>query len=299
MTQPGTQPQAPLARNRYADAPRNRDWTIDQNWPSYSADEHSRWTRLFARQQKLLPDRACDEFLCAMAHIELPEEHIPNFTVLSRRLMGLTGWRVVPVAGLIPDDAFFEHLANRRFPAGAFIRREEELDYLEEPDIFHDVFGHVPLLADPTYAAFLEAYGRGGRRALERRQLHHLARLYWYTVEFGLMHGAKGLRIFGAGMMSSPAEAIFALEDSSPNRIAFDLERVMRTKYSIDDFQKTYFVVDSFERLLSDCYQDFGPIYDRLRSAADVEAHALLAPDRIITPGDLHHFGNKGMSQPA
>ncbi len=299
MTQPGTQPQAPLARNRYANALRNSDWTIDQNWPSYTPDEHNRWARLFARQQKLLPGRACDEFLRAMAHLKLPEEHIPDFTVLSRRLMDLTGWRVVPVAGLIPDDIFFEHLANRRFPAGAFIRPEEELDYLEEPDVFHDVFGHVPLLADPTYAAFLEAYGRGGHRALERGQLHHLARLYWYTVEFGLMHSEGGLRIFGAGIMSSPAEVIFALEDSSPNRIAFDLERVMRTKYVIDDFQQTYFVIDGFERLLRDCYQDFGRIYDRLRSAEDIEAHALRAEDRIIDRGDFHYFRGKGKNPPA
>lgn len=289
MTQPGTS-QAPFARNRYADAPRNSDWTIDQNWSSYTREEHNRWARLFARQQKLLPGRACNEFLCAKTRLELSEDGIPDFAVLSRRLMELTGWRVVPVAGLIPDESFFEHLANRRFPAGAFIRPEEELDYLEEPDVFHDVFGHVPLLADPGYAAFLEAYGKGGHTALERGQLHNLARLYWYTVEFGLIGAKDGLRIFGAGILSSPAETIFALEDSSPNRIAFDLERVMRTKYIIDDFQQSYFVVDSFERLLHDCYQDFGAIYDRLRPAEDLEAHALLAQDRIITNGDFHHF---------
>lgn len=298
MTQLGT-PEAPLARNRYADAPRNSDWTIDQNWSSYTREEHSRWERLFARQQKLLPGRACDEFLRAKAHLELSEESIPDFAVLSRRLTGLTGWRVVPVAGLIPDDVFFEHLANRRFPAGAFIRPEEELDYLEEPDVFHDVFGHVPLLADPTYAAFLEAYGKGGYRALERGQLHHLARLYWYTVEFGLMGAGDGLRIFGAGIMSSPSETIFALEDQSPNRIAFDLERVMRTKYIIDDFQQSYFVIDSFERLLHHCYQNFDAIYDRLRPVEDLEAHALLAQDRIITQGDFHYFRSKGKSPPA
>jgi phenylalanine-4-hydroxylase len=205
----------------------------------------------------------------------------------------MTEWRVVPVAGLIPDDAFFDHLANRRFPAGAFIRPEEELDYLEEPDVFHDIFGHVPLLANPVYAAFLEAYGKGGRRALDCGQLHHLARLYWYTVEFGLMTSPVGLRIFGAGIMSSPAETIFALEDTSPNRVAFDLERIMRTKYLIDDFQQTYFVIDSFEQLLHDCYQDFAPLYDRLRSAPDIEAHALAEGDRIIAKGDFHYFRAK------
>ncbi len=206
----------------------------------------------------------------------------------------MTGWRVVPVAGLIPDGAFFEHLANRRFPAAAFIRPEHEFDYLEEPDIFHDVFGHVPLLANPVYAAFLEAYGKGGRRALERGQLHNLARLYWYTVEFGLIRTQEGLRIFGAGILSSPAETLFSLEDSSPNRIAFGLERVMRTKYIIDDFQQTYFVIESFEKLLEDCYRDFIPVYDRLRSAPDIEAHALAEGDQVITRGDLHYFRAKG-----
>jgi len=208
--------------------------------------------------------------------------------------LAMTGWRVVPVAGLIPDDAFFDHLANRRFPAGAFIRPEAELDYLEEPDVFHDVFGHTPLLANPVYAQFLEAYGKGGLRALENGRLHNLARLYWYSVEFGLIASPSGLRIFGAGILSSPAETIFALEDASPNRVAFDLERIMRTKYRIDDFQQTYFVIDSFEQLLHDCYQDFGPLYDRLRAAPDIEPDALVEGDRIIARGDFHTFRARG-----
>jgi phenylalanine-4-hydroxylase len=286
-------------KNRYADAPRRADWTIDQNWPSYSEAEHDRWDRLYARQAKLLPGRACDEFLEAMEMLALSRRGVPDFDELSARLSALTGWRVVAVAGLVPDDVFFEHLANRRFPAGAFIRPEEELDYLEEPDVFHDVFGHVPLLADPVYARFLEAYGRGGRRALERGQLRHLARLYWYTVEFGLLATPKGLRIFGAGIMSSPAETVFSLEDTSPNRIVFDLERVMRTKYIIDDFQQSYFVVDGFERLLEACYQDFGPLYDRLLAAPDLEAHEVAAGDRLVTRGDFHYFAAKGKSHAA
>jgi phenylalanine-4-hydroxylase len=283
-----------VPKNRYAQAKRHADWTIDQDWPSYSAEEHDRWNRLFARQSKLLPGRACKEALEAMQSLELSQSGIPNFAELSDRLAAITGWRVVAVAGLIPDDAFFEHLANRRFPAGAFIRPERELDYLEEPDVFHDVFGHVPLLANPVYASFLEAYGKGGRRALDGGQLYNLARLYWYTVEFGLMQTPEGLRIFGAGIMSSPAETVFSLEDSSPNRFDFDLERVMRTKYIIDDFQQTYFVIDSFHRLLEDCYQDFGPLYDRLRLATDIEAHELVDGDRVLTKGDFHYFQAKG-----
>jgi phenylalanine-4-hydroxylase len=281
-------------KNRYLAARRKADWTIDQDWPSYREDEHDRWKRLFERQAKLLPGRACEEFLGALTKLKLSREEIPNFEELSDRLARLTGWSVAPVAGLIPDDIFFEHLANRRFPASAFIRPEEEIDYLEEPDVFHDVFGHVPLLADPVYARFLQAYGEGGRRALQRGQLHNLARLYWYTVEFGLMNAPTGLRIFGAGIMSSPAETIFALEESSPNRVGFDLERIMRTKYIIDDFQQTYFVIDSFDQLLQECYQDFGALYERLSSEPDFEAHELAPEDKIISRGDLHYFRAKG-----
>jgi phenylalanine-4-hydroxylase len=281
-------------KNRYAGAARKEDWTIGQDWESYTPGEHDRWNRLFARQSALLPGRACEEALDAIHTLQLSRSGIPEFEDLSARLKALTGWCVVPVAGLIPDAAFFEHLANRRFPAGAFIRPEHELDYLEEPDIFHDVFGHVPLLANPTYAAFLEAYGKGGRRAMERGQLHNLARLYWYTVEFGLIRSPGGLRIFGAGILSSPAETVFSLEDSSPNRVAFDLERIMRTKYIIDDFQQTYFVIGGFEELLEECYQDFGPLYDRLRIAPDIEAHELVEGDRIVTKGDFHYFRAKG-----
>src|SRR5208283_2378167 len=283
-------------RNRYATARRNADWTIDQDWSSYSPVEHDRWDRLFARQAKLLPGRACEAFLEAQAKLELSRAGVPDFEDLSRRLSALTGWSVVAVAGLIPDDAFFEHLANRRFPAGAFIRPEAEFDYLEEPDVFHDVFGHVPLLADPVYARFLQAYGEGGRRALGLGQLHNLARLYWYTVEFGLMRTPEGLRIFGAGILSSPAETVFSLEDSSPNRVLFELERVMRTKYIISDFQQTYFVIESFETLLRDCDLDFGPLYERLRAAPDIEAHELAPQDRILTRGDLAYFRAKGFA---
>ncbi len=289
------------SKNRYANAHRKEDWTIDQNWPSYTEEEHSRWNRLFARQLQLLPGRACDEALDAIKRLELSHSEIPEFADLSEKLAAITGWRVIPVAGLIPDSAFFSHLANRCFPAGAFIRPENEIDYLQEPDIFHDVFGHAPLLANPAYAEFMEAYGKAGRRALERGQLHNLARLYWYTVEFGLIRARQGLRIFGAGILSSPAETVFSLEDSSPNRIAFDLERIMRTSYIIDDFQQTYFVIESFEQLLRDCYRDFGPVYGRLRGAADIPAHELTGADAILTRGDFHYFRAKakGAAAPA
>jgi phenylalanine-4-hydroxylase len=277
-------------KQRFRNARRNPDFTIDQDWASYSAAEHNRWDRLFKRSRAILQGRACAEFIAALNALELSHSGIPHMERLSDRLERLSGWRVVAVSDLVPDEVFFNHLANRRFPAGAFIRPEQEMDYLEEPDIFHDVFGHVPLLANPVYAHFMQAYGAGGQRAMRLGRLPNLARLYWYTVEFGLMRTNAGLRIFGAGIMSSFSESVFALESQSPNRIAFNLERVMRTKYIIDDFQQTYFVIDSFDKLLEECYRDFGPLYERMGTARDIEAHELLDGDDVLTKGTLAYF---------
>lgn len=286
-----------FVKNRYSDAPRAADFTIDQAWDTYSAAEHDRWDRLFRRQREVTKNRACKTALEAMATLELSPSGIPHMGRLSDKLEKLTGWRVVPVAELVPDDIFFDHLANRRFPAGAFIRPEAEFDYLQEPDIFHDIFGHVPMLANPVFADFMEAYGKGGQRAMRLGQLHNLARLYWYTVEFGLVQETDGLRIYGAGILSSPQETVFALEDDSPNRIGFDVIRLMRTKYIIDDFQQTYFVIDSFEALLDACYQDFGNVYAEVKGQPDYEAQAIAEGDRVITRGTHAYFeagGRKG-----
>lgn len=285
------------AKNRYEHAPRNADFTIEQDWNSYSAAEHGRWDRLFARLQKVLDRRACQDFLQAVRALKLSESGVPDMRRLSDRLEKITGWGVVPVAGLVPDDVFFDHLANKRFPAGAFIRSDKEMDYLEEPDIFHDIFGHVPLLANPVYSDFIQAYGQGGQRALKLGRLANLARLYWYTVEFGLIREKGELRIFGAGIMSSTAESVFSLDDPSPHRVGFDLERVMRTSYIIDDFQKIYFVIDSFEQLLKDCYEDFGPLYGRLTDASTIEPHELVPGDCVLNRGTLDYF--KGRQQKA
>lgn len=277
-------------KNRYANAPRNADYTIDQMWSSYSPEEHDRWDRLYTRSAAALQNRAAPEFLMALDALRLSTSGIPDMTRLSDRLEPLTGWRVVPVTNLVPDEIFFDHLANRRFPAGAFIRPETEFDYLEEPDVFHDIFGHVPLLANPTFADFMQAYGAEGQRAMDRGMLKNLARLYWYTVEFGLMHSPGGLRIFGAGILSSLGESHFALDDASPHRVQFDAERVMRTDYIIDDYQQTYFVIDSFQSLLDACYQDFGPLYDRLADASGVRPDETQASDQVHTHGTLDYF---------
>ncbi len=261
------------------------DWTIDQAWESYSRAEHEVWITLYERQTAMLPGRACDAFLKGLDALDLHRSGIPDFARINEELQRLTGWSVVAVPGLVPDDIFFDHLANRRFPAGQFIRKPDELDYLQEPDIFHDVFGHVPMLTDPVFADYMQAYGRGGQRALDLGRLANLARLYWYTVEFGLMQTPDGLRIYGAGIVSSRAESIFALDDPSPNRIGFDLERVMRTPYRIDDFQQAYFVIDSIQTLQEVTLQDFAPIYDRLAAASDIGIAEILPGDTVFTRG--------------
>jgi phenylalanine-4-hydroxylase len=262
------------------------DWTIPQNWGAYSAGEHATWDTLFARQAKLLPGRASEAYLKGLDALRLSDGGIPNFEELSERLMKLTGWQVVAVPGLVPDEVFFDHMANRRFVAGNFIRRPDQLDYIQEPDVFHDVFGHVPMLADPVFADYLEAYGRGGVRAMELGALKQLGRLYWYTVEFGLVQEAEGLRIYGSGIVSSSAESRFALESDSPNRIGFDLRRVMRTDYRIDDFQQNYFVIPSFEELLRVTAEtDFAPLYREILDQPDIPIAAILPGDEVITRG--------------
>jgi phenylalanine-4-hydroxylase len=262
------------------------DWTIPQNWSAYSAEDHATWDTLFARQSKLLPGRASNAWLRGLDVLKLSKPGIPDFQELSERLMKLTGWSVVAVPGLVPDDVFFDHMANRRFVAGNFIRRPDQLDYLQEPDVFHDVFGHVPMLADPVFADYLAAYGRGGQRALGLDALKYLGRLYWYTVEFGLIAEPEGLRIYGSGIVSSFAETRFALDDPSPNRIALDLARVMRTEYRIDDFQQNYFVIPSFEELLQLTVEtDFAPLYEELKALPDIPVARIEPSDAVLTEG--------------
>ena len=262
------------------------DWTIPQDWHRFSADEHGVWDTLFARQVEMLAGRASVAFLRGLDVLRLTKPGIPDYRELNARLMAATGWQVVAVPGLVPDAVFFDHLANRRFVAGNFIRRRDQLDYLEEPDVFHDVFGHVPMLADPVFADYMQAYGKGGLRSLGFGALHKLARLYWYTVEFGLIEEAGALRIYGAGIVSSAGESRFALESESPNRIGFDLLRVMRTEYRIDDYQQNYFVIPSFEALLKATVEtDFAPVYAQLEALPDIAIADILDDDALITRG--------------
>ena len=269
------------------------DWTISQNWRDYTQVEHDTWDTLYARQMEVLPGRASDAFLNGLKALDLNTGGIPDFAVMNPKLEALTGWTVHCVPGLVPDDVFFDHLANRRFVSGQFIRKPDQLDYIQEPDIFHDVFGHVPMLTDPDFADYMQAYGKGGQRAAGLGMLPQLARLYWYTVEFGLMESPKGLRIYGAGIVSSATESVFALEDSSPNRVGFALERVMRTLYRIDDFQQVYFVIDSLEALKDETLKDFGPVYDALKGQVDLPIETVLPSDQVFTRG-TQAYASKG-----
>lgn len=263
-------------------APR-ADFTIDQDWDAYTAEEHGVWRTLFRRQAEILQGRAVQEFLNGLEILGVAADGIPDFRRLNEILMRETGWQIVAVPGLVPDDIFFEHLANRRFPSTCFIRKPEQLDYLQEPDVFHDIYGHVPLLVNPVFADYMQAYGRGGLKALRLGALGYLARLYWYTVEFGLIRTGDGLRIYGAGIVSSKGESIYCLEDPEPNRVAFDLMRIMRTNYRIDDYQETYFVIDSFDQLFDATRPDFTAYYETLRKQSDLEPGDVLESDRLLT----------------
>jgi phenylalanine-4-hydroxylase len=251
---------------------KNADWTIPQNWERFTAEEHRVWDVLFARQSEALKGRAVADFFRGLDVLRLSKPGIPDLDELNERLFARTGWTIVSVPGLVPDDVFFEHLSKRRFPAGNFIRAANSLDYIEQPDVFHDVFGHVPLLAQPAVADFMQAMGAEGLAAMEAGALHRLARLYWYSVEFGLALEEGETRIYGAGVLSSFGESRFALESPEPRRSRFELRQVLRTRYRSDAFQQAYFVIDSFDallRLLND--SDLAGLYGDLAETADLE----------------------------
>jgi len=253
---------------------------IEQDWAAYSAEEHAIWRMLFERQQRLLVGRACREYLDGLAGLGVAAAGIPDFRRLSDILDRATGWRIAAVPGLVPDAVFFGHLARRRFPSTCFIRRRDQLDYLQEPDVFHDITGHVPMLMNPVFADYMQAYGEGGLKARRLGHLENLARLYWYTVEFGLVATPEGLRIYGSGILSSAGESIYCLDDPRPRRLRLDLRRVMRTQYHIDRYQETYFVIDDFQQLFDATRPDFTPIYHELEGLADFAADEPAPGDR-------------------
>ena len=260
---------------------------IEQPWATYSSTDHEVWATLFKRQREVLVGRASDEFLRTQGAMGMTPDRIPKFDDLNRMLRQATGWELVGVEGLLPELTFFDHLANRRFPVTWWIRKPEQLDYLAEPDLFHDLFGHVPLLMNPIFADYMQAYGKGGVKAhgIGPEALVNLTRLYWYTVEFGLIKQDDGLRIYGSGIVSSKGESIHCLESPAPNRIGFDLERIMRTRYRIDTYQKTYFVIDSYEQLMEATTPDFTPIYASLAQRESIPAGTVLDTDVVFNRG--------------
>jgi phenylalanine-4-hydroxylase len=260
------------------------DYAVDQDWAAYSQAEHELWRRLYRRQESLVAKYACDEFNQALEVLDFSQA-IPRFDAINRKLASASGWQLVAVPGLVPDLTFFGHLAGRRFPVTVWLREPAEFDYIVEPDIFHDFFGHVPMLFNPVFADYMQAYGRGGIKAHELGAIEMLARLYWYTVEFGLIETPKGLRTYGAGILSSGGEIGYCLDSPDPNRIGFDLLRIMQTRYKIDTFQETYFVIRGFDQLFEATAPDFTPYYESLRGREPYAPSTVLATDRVYHRG--------------
>ena len=257
------------------------DYTCPQNYAAYLDADHDTYRRLYERQSKLLTGLACDEFIAALPSLGA-SSHIPRFDDINQRLIKATGWQVVAVPGLIPEVPFFTLLANKKFPVTDWIRKPEEFDYIVEPDIFHDLFGHVPLLFNPVFADHIQAYGQGALKAHKLGACEQLSRLYWYTIEFGLMRQSNGLRAYGAGILSSSGELVHAVKSAEPKRIALDLLRCMRTRYNIDSYQQTYFVIDSFQQLFDMTAPDFTPLYAQLTGLGELSADAARQEDIVI-----------------
>ena len=265
-------------RGDYASA--RADFTLPQRWDAYAPAEHATWRRLFARQSALLPTHAATAFRAGLDRLGF-DQGIPHFDTVSETLREATGWTLVAVPGLIPEAAFFDHLAHRHFPVTRWIRRPEELDYIVEPDIFHDAFGHVPLLTQPDFADVLEAYGRLGAEAERIGALRPLARFYWHMVEFGLIREHGALRAYGAGILSSTAETRHATEGKAPRRLRFDAWRVLRSEYEIDTLQPTYFVIKDYAELFA-AMRGLPDLLARARDAAPIAPGAADPSDQPI-----------------
>ena len=260
------------------------DYTCAQNWAAYTEADHDTYRRLYERQSALLPGLACDAFIEALPSLGV-KDHIPRFEEINERLKPATGWEIVAVPGLIPERPFFDLLANRRFPVTDWIRKPEEFEYIVEPDVFHDLFGHVPLLFNPVFADYVQRYGAGGLKAHDLGAGEWLSRLYWYTIEFGLIQQSNGLRAYGAGILSSSGELRHSVRSPDPLRIALDLVRCMRTNYKIDDYQATYFVIENFQQLFDLTAPDFTSLYAAVRASEEIAAGDTIASDSRITVG--------------
>lgn len=267
-----------------------------QYYERYTAEDQEVWRHLYDRQMKLVQGYACKDYLAALEAMPIRGDKIPDFEEVSKALYKSTGWELVSVPGLIPGQAFFTHLATKAFPTTHWIRSKDKIDYLQEPDMFHDLFGHVPLLMNPVFAQYMAAYGRGGCRAFRmgnEKFLDMLARLYWYTVEFGLIKEEGELKIYGSGILSSPGEVVFSIDSDSPNRIAFDLKRIMHTDFIISDFQETYWVIDSIDQLFDATKPDFKPIYQELENAPILTPGEVLATDTVLHRGTGEYHKEK------
>ncbi len=251
------------------------DWTIPQDWAQFSGQDHARWRDLVTRQSAGLQGLASDAFLEGLATLQLAENGIPDYAEFNPRFLAATGWQAIAVPGVIPTDVFFKHLSQRRFPVSNFLRQHSSLDYNDEPDMFHDVFGHLPMFVDRTFGDFMAAYGRAGLRAKNKGVSDLLGRLYLHTVEFGLIHEGAGVKAYGAGLLSSYAETVHAVSGDSARRLRFNLPRMMRTDYPFDTFQPTYFVIESFAALLEEMETtSLGAVYDELKDL------------KVLTPGE-------------
>lgn len=257
------------------------DYTCTQDFEQYTDADHDTYRRLYEQQERQLPGLACDEFLAALPALG-EKFHIPRFDDINTRLYKATRWQLVAVPGLIPEVPFFSLLAQRKFPVTDWIRTPQEFEYVVEPDIFHDLFGHVPMLFNPMIADFVQRYGQGGLKADGLQACEQLSRLYWYTIEYGLLKQNGGLRAYGAGILSSPGELPYAVSAPEPQRIALHIERCMRTRYTIDSFQKTYFVIDGFDDLLAQTAPDFTELYGAVKKLPTLAAHGTDPADRPI-----------------
>jgi phenylalanine-4-hydroxylase len=259
------------------------DWTVPQGWDALAPSQHDAWIKLVARQSDRIASFASRQFLQGLGVLQLSEGGIPDYRRLNAKLSACAGWTVVAVPGVIPNQAFFGHLAQRRFPIANFLRSPASPDYSDEPDMFHDLFGHLPMLTDVAFASFMQAYGEAGLRASRAGGEAQLGRLYLHTVEFGIVAEDGGLRAFGAGLLSSLGETVHALTGPDVRRLHFDLRRVMRTDYLFDRFQREYFVIRSFEHLLDEMERtDLSAVYREVQSLPLLEPGMDAPNDRFF-----------------